>query len=328
MDAAPSIIFPHLGIKIPYFPNSFSIGNFSIAFYGVIIALSMIAAVALILHLAKKSNQCVDDYVDIAIVTIICGIIGARIYYVVFSWDYYKDNLLEIFNLRGGGLALYGSLIAAFIAGFVVCRLKKLQFLRVMDTALPGVVLAQAIGRWANFVNREAFGEYTNNLFAMQIRMTEVNPNSITDLMRENLVTLDGVQYVQVSPTYLYESLWCLLVFVLIMVFRRFQRYNGEVGLWYLGGYALGRAFIEGLRTDALYIGNTGIAASQLLSIALVAGAFTILLINRIRLARKSFVPEFYAVLPEGYVGTKEYARKRKEERKKKRKGNEDENAS
>ncbi len=316
MDSVPSIIFPHLGIEIGYFPNSFSIGNFSIAFYGVIIAIAMIVAVLVILKLAGKTNQSKDEYVDLAIVAIIFGIIGARIYYVLFSLDYYAANPSEILNIRGGGLAVYGGLIGAFIAGFVVCRIKKLKFLRLMDTALPGVLLGQAIGRWANFVNREAFGEYTDSLFAMQIRAAEVNPSSITDLMREHMVTLNGEQYVQVSPTFLYESLWCLVVFVLILVFRKFQQYNGEVGLWYIGGYALGRAWIEGLRTDALYIGHSNIAISQLLSVGLFAGALAILIINRIRINSKAWQPEFSLVLPDGAPGTAAFAEARKKGRK------------
>ena len=318
-SSVPSIIFPHLGIEIGYFPTSFSIGKFSIAYYGVIIAIAMIVAVLVIYRLAKKTNQSGDNYIDLAIIVIICGIIGARIYYVLFSLDYYKDNPGQIFNIRGGGLAIYGGLIAAFIAGYIVCRIKKISYLRVLDTALPGVVLGQCIGRWANFVNREAFGEYTDSLFAMQLRITEVNTDNVTETMIQNLVSKDGVQYVQVSPTFLYESLWCLVVFVLIMIFRKYQRYNGEVALWYLGGYALGRAWIEGLRTDALYIGHSNIPVSQLLSIALVAGSFAILLINRVRLAKKTWEPEFSLVLPDGAPGTTAFAEKLKAEKKAKK---------
>ncbi len=316
MESVPSIIFPHLGIEIGYFPTSFSIGKFSIAFYGVIIAIAMIVAVLVILKLAKKTNQSTDNYIDLAIVVIIFGIIGARIYYVLFSLDYYSANPGQIFNIRGGGLAIYGGLIAAFIAGYITCRIKKIKFLRVVDTAMPGVVLAQAIGRWANFVNREAFGEYTDSLFAMQLRFSEVNTDNVTELMRQNMVQANNVNYIQVSPTFLYESIWCLVVFILIMIFRKYQRYNGEVALWYIGGYALGRAWIEGLRTDALYIGHTNIPVSQLLSIGLVAGALAILLINRIRIARKTWEPEFTLVLPDGAPGTAAYSEKLKADKK------------
>ena len=319
MENVPSIIFPHLGIEIGYFPKSFYIGSLGIAFYGVIIAIAMIVSVLVILKIAGKTNQDKDNYIDLAIVAIIFAIIGARIYYVLFTLDYYLANPAEIINLRGGGLAVYGGLIAAIIAGYVTCRIKRLKFLRVMDTALIGVVLGQAIGRWANFVNREAFGEYTDGLFAMQLRLSEVNPDNVTELMQQNMVTLNGVDYIQVSPTFLYESIWCLVVFVLILVFRKYQRYNGEIALWYAGGYGLGRAWIEGLRTDALYISHSNIPVSQLLSIALVAGAFTILLINRIRLIRKTWDPEFCLVLPEGYPGTKTYSEKVKAEKKEKK---------
>ena len=218
-----------------------------------------------------------------------------------------------------GGMAIYGGVIGGLIAGFVVCKVKKIRFLRAFDTIAPGLVLAQAIGRWGNFFNREAFGEYTDSLFAMQIKYDEVG-GVITDLMRENMVTVDGVQYIQVAPTFLYESAICLLIFILIMIFRRFQQYNGEVSLWYLGSYALARSWIEGMRTDSLMLWNTDIAVSQLLSVAVFAGAFVLLVINRIRLARKSWTPDFELVLSPGAVGTVEYNQKRLAEKKAARK--------
>lgn len=315
-SGAASIIFPHIGISLGYFPNSFQIfGNFSIAFYGLIIAIGMVLAVVVAMRGAKKSHQDTNDYVDLGITVIIFGIIGARIYYVLFTLDYYLANPIEIFNIRGGGLAIYGGVIGGLIAGFVVCKVKKIHFLRAFDTIAPGLVLAQAIGRWGNFFNREAFGEYTDSLFAMQIKYDEVG-GVITDLMRENMVTVDGVQYIQVAPTFLYESAICLLIFILIMIFRRFQQYNGEVSLWYLGSYALARAWIEGMRTDSLMLWNTDIAVSQLLSVAVFAGALVLLVINRVRLARKSWTPEFELVLSPGAVGTVEYNKKRLAEKK------------
>ena len=263
----------------------------------------------------QESNQDTNDYVDLGIAVIIFGIIGARIYYVLFTLDYYLANPAEIINIRGGGMAIYGGVIGGLIAGFVVCKVKKIHFLRAFDTIAPGLVLAQAIGRWGNFFNREAFGEYTDSLFAMQIKYDEVG-GVITDLMRKNMVTVDGVQYIQVAPTFLYESAICLLIFILIIIFRRFQQYNGEVSLWYLGSYALARAWIEGMRTDSLMLWNTNIAVSQLLSVAVFAGAFVLLVINRIRLARKSWVPDFELVLSPGAVGTVEYNKKRLAEKK------------
>lgn len=309
--SVPSIIFPNLGIKIGYFPSAITLfGKFSISFYGIIIAAGMILGVFIAVRNAKKTNQHIDDYIDIAIAAIIGGIIGARLYYVLFSLDYYIENPLEIFNVRGGGLAIYGGIIGGFLAAFIVCRVKKIKYLRVLDTVAPGIVLAQAMGRWGNFMNREAFGEYTNSFFAMQIKADEVG-GIVTDLMRQNMVNVDGIDYIQVAPTFLYESLWCLAVFIILMIFKKYQKYNGQVLLWYLGGYALGRVWIEGLRTDSLYIGHTNIAISQILSLAIVVAAVIILIYNRIRLAKKTWIPDFEYVLSEGMAGTVTYAEQR-----------------
>ena len=313
-----SVIFPNLGITIENLVQSFTIFGYRIAWYGVIIACAMIFAVILTMFLAKKTNQDPDDYIDVAIWSIIFGIIGARAYYVIFSWDEYKDNLIQVFNVRAGGLAIYGGLIAGIITAVVVCKIKKISFLRVFDTAAPGIVLAQAIGRWGNFFNMEAYGGYTDSLFAMQLNYSEAN-GVITDELIDNLVTIDEISYIQVHPTFLYESMWCLVVGILILIFRRFQKYDGEVLLWYIGGYALGRSWIEGLRTDQLLIGNSGIAVSQLLSIALVAGALALLIINRVRLATKQWVPAFSRVLEDGAPGTVQFTQAKADARKAKR---------
>lgn len=313
-----SVIFPNLGITIENLVQSFTVFGYRIAWYGVIIACAMIFAVILTMFLAKKTNQDPDDYIDVAIWSIIFGIIGARAYYVIFSWDEYKDNLIQVFNVRAGGLAIYGGLIAGIITAVVVCKIKKISFLRVFDTAAPGIVLAQAIGRWGNFFNMEAYGGYTDSLFAMQLNYSEAN-GVITDELIDNLVTIDEISYIQVHPTFLYESMWCLVVGILILIFRRFQKYDGEVLLWYIGGYALGRSWIEGLRTDQLLIGNSGIAVSQLLSIALVAGALALLIINRVRLATKQWVPAFSRVLEDGAPGTVQFTQAKTDARKAKR---------
>ena len=313
-----SVIFPNLGITIENLVKSFSVFGISIAWYGVIIACGMILAVALCMFWAKKSNQDIDDYIDIAIWAIIFGLVGARAYYVIFSWDEYKDNLLQVFNIRAGGLAIYGGLIGGIIAAIVVCRIKKISFLRVFDTAAPAIAFAQAIGRWGNFFNMEAYGGYTDNLFAMQLNYDEAS-GVVTDELLENLVTIEEIEYIQVHPTFLYECMWCLVLAILILIFRKYQRYNGEVLLWYIGGYALGRSWIEGLRTDQLLIGNSGIAISQLLSIALVAGALCLLILNRVRLATKQWSPAFSRVLEPGDAGTVEYTQERTAARKAKR---------
>ena len=264
------IAFPNIGIYIPHLPKGITIGGFTIAFYGMIIAAGMLSGLWLACHQAQRTGQKKEVYTDFAIYAIIFSLIGARLYYVVFSWENYKDDLLQIFNTRGGGMAIYGAVIAAVLTAIIYCKVKKYNFFLLADTAVGGLVLGQIIGRYGNFFNREAFGEYTNSLFAMRLRVDQVNPANITELMKSHMTTVDGVQYIQLHPTFLYESLWNILVLVLILVFTTKKKFNGEIFLLYLVGYALGRVWIEGLRTDQLQIGSTGIAVSQVLSGAIV----------------------------------------------------------
>lgn len=266
------IVFPHFGITIPTLPKSIAIGGFSIAFYGMIIACGMVGGLLLARWQAKRTGQNPELYMDFAIWGILFSIIGARIYYVVFSWDSYKDNLWQVFNIRGGGMAIYGSVIAAVITAVVYCRKKKYKFSLFADTAVVGLILGQIIGRYGNFMNREAFGEYTDSLFAMRLKVDEVSASNITTAMREHLITENGTSYIQVHPTFLYESLWNLMVLILMLVYTKHKKFDGEIFLMYLVGYGIGRTWIEGLRTDQLQIGSTGIAVSQVLSAVLVVG--------------------------------------------------------
>lgn len=287
----PSVIFPHLGIQFDHLYTGFNVFGLYIAWYGVIIAIGIIVAAILVYNLARRTGQNADNYIDITIAVVIAAIIGARIYYVVFKWSDYKDNLAEIFNLRHGGLAIYGGIIFGVICGLIVCKIKKISFLQVLDTCAPGIILGQAIGRWGNFINKEAYGGFTDSLFAMQIKYTEAN-GVVTDELVKNMVNIDGIKYIQVHPTFLYESVWCIAVFVLIMIFRKKAKYHGEVSLWYIGGYALGRVWIEGLRTDQLVIGNTGIAVSQLLAFVLFFASLAVIIIMRIYMHKE---PQKYA---------------------------------
>ena len=281
------IAFPNIGIYIPHLPKGITIGGFTIAFYGMIIAAGMLSGLWLACHQALRTGQKKEVYTDFAIYAIIFSLIGARLYYVVFSWENYKDDLLQIFNTRGGGMAIYGAVIAAVLTAIIYCKVKKYNFFLLADTAVGGLVLGQIIGRYGNFFNREAFGEYTNSLFAMRLRVDQVNPANITELMKSHMTTVDGVQYIQVHPTFLYESLWNILVLVLILVFTTKKKFNGEIFLLYLVGYALGRVWIEGLRTDQLQIGSTGIAVSQVLSGAIVIVGVVVWICVRRKLGKK-----------------------------------------
>lgn len=284
------IAFPNLGIFIPELPKGITIGGFTIAFYGIIMAASMMAGLWIACLQAKRTGQNKETYMDFAIYGIIFSLIGARLYYVIFSWDSYKDDLLQIFNTRGGGMALYGSVIAGILTAVIYCRVKKYNFFLLADTAVAGLILGQIIGRYGNFFNREAFGEYTNGLFAMRLKVSEVNPASITDRMREHMQTIDGVSYIQVHPTFLYESLWNVGVLILILVLIKKKKFNGEIFILYMVGYALGRVWIEGLRTDQLQIGSTGIAVSQMLAGVIAVVGTGIWVFVRLCLRRKSVV--------------------------------------
>ena len=281
------IAVPNIGIYIPHLPKGITIGGFTIAFYGMIIAVGMLSGLWLACHQAQRTGQKKEVYTDFAIYAIIFSLIGARLYYVAFSWENYKDDLLQIFNTRGGGMAIYGAVIAAILTAIIYCKVKKYNFFLLADTAVGGLVLGQIIGRYGNFFNREAFGEYTNSLFAMRLRVDQVNPANITELMRSHMTTIDGVQYIQVHPTFLYESLWNILVLVLILVFTTKKKFNGEIFLLYLVGYALGRVWIEGLRTDQLQIGSTGIAVSQVLSGAIVVVGVVVWICVRRKLGKR-----------------------------------------
>ncbi len=258
------IAFPHLGIYLTNVPKNFSIFGFSIALYGLIIGIGIIAGVMWASHESKRVGLGEDLFWDFSIYAVIFCIIGSRIYYVAFSWDYYKDNLLEIFNLRGGGLAIYGTVIMAFVTSFVYTRIKKISLPLFMDTGLQGLLIGQFIGRWGNFTNREAFGQYTDNLLAMRLPIEAVRAHEITESIAAHIT--EGINYIQVHPTFLYESLWNVGLFLLIQLYKKHKRFDGEIALIYLGGYGLGRFWVEGLRTDQLLIPNTTIAVSQVLA--------------------------------------------------------------
>ena len=279
------INFPNLGIYLDHVGKNISIFGFSIAYYGIVIVTGMMIAIWIAQREAKRTGQNPEQYLDLAMIGIAAGILGARIYYVIFAWDYYKDDLLSIFNIRQGGLAIYGGIIGACIAVVIYSRKKKQNFSLLMDTASMSIVFGQIMGRWGNFFNREAFGDYTNNLFAMQLPVSAVRANEITQKMWDHVVTVNGVEYIQVHPTFLYESLWNVGVLLFLFWFRKRKKFNGDVFLMYLIGYGLGRIWIEGLRTDQLLLPVVGLPVSQLLSGCLVVGCTILVVWKRKKLS-------------------------------------------
>lgn len=275
-----SINFPNLGIHLEHVGQKISIFGFDIAYYGIIIGIGILTGLLMAVWEAKRTKQNPETYYDLALYAVIFSIIGARMYYVLFSWDMYKNDLLSIFNLREGGLAIYGGVIAAMITVFVFSRVKKISFGLLVDTAGLGLILGQIIGRWGNFFNREAFGEYTNNLFAMQLPVDAVRASDITEKMREHMEVINGIEFIQVHPTFLYESVWNIGVLIVLLLWRKHKKFNGEICLMYLFGYGIGRFWVEGLRTDQLQFSN-GIAVSQVLAAVLVVVSVVWILIGR-----------------------------------------------
>ncbi len=286
MLAASDIRFVHLGISIDHIRKSISVFGFPIAFYGIIIGIGMMAGILIACRDAKRRGQDPELYLDFAIYAIIFSIIGARIYYVVFDWDQYRNNLLQIFNIRAGGLAIYGGVIGGVLTLLCFSRIRKQSFVSMGDTAVLGLITGQIIGRWGNFFNCEAFGGYTDGLLAMRIRRALVNENMISQELIDHLIVENGVEFIQVHPTFLYESLWNLGVLLFMLWYRKHKKFDGEMICIYLLGYGLGRAWIEGLRTDQLKFFSTQIPVSQALSVLLVAVSASVLLINYIKRKR------------------------------------------
>ncbi|MGN0325100.1 MAG: prolipoprotein diacylglyceryl transferase [Lachnospiraceae bacterium] len=280
-----SIAFPNLGIYLENVPKNFTVFGFTIALYGVIIGIGMFVAVSLVVYMAQKAGYKQDDFYDLALTLIICGIIGARLYYVIFSWEDYKDNLLSILNIRQGGLAIYGGVIAGFIALCVFCKIKKMKILAVADLAILGVLTGQIFGRWGNFTNRECFGGYTDGLFAMRLPLAAVRSSDLTPDILEHIA--EGTNYIQVHPTYLYESMANLVLLILILLFWKKKKFDGEMMLCYFGGYGIIRFFVEGLRTDSLLLPATNIAVSQLLGILLFVVSLALWVVMRVKQYQK-----------------------------------------
>lgn len=271
----PEIWFPHLNIEIMHLDRvAFSIGDFAVYWYGIFIALAFLIGLQVAVYNAKKNDFDENLYYDFIPIGMICGIIGARAYYVLFSFSYYKDHINEIFSLRDGGLGIYGGIILSAIALYIFARVKKVNFARLCDYAVPGVAIGQAIGRLGNFFNKEAFGGYTDNIFAMRIR-TDV-ASFIPDGMP--ILNFNGIDYIQVHPTFLYEGVLDVSIFIFLMIMMKRKKFDGQIVLLYICLYSFGRFFIESLRQDQLMFFN--IPISMLVSFIAFFTAVTLIVIN------------------------------------------------
>lgn len=262
-----NVTFPHLGLEFNINPVAFSIGNFHVYWYGIIIAAGFLLALIYASFSCKKMNIDINHLFDVVIVGLIAGVIFARLFYVVFyPGDKYWKNPLEIFQIHDGGLAIYGGIIGAVVFGSLMAKLRKLKVTAVLDIAALGFLIGQCVGRWGNFINQEAFGSATELPWGMHSENTAA--------------VVDG----NVHPCFLYESLLCLLGFVLLHFFtRRFRRYDGQTFLLYIVWYGACRFFIEGLRTDSLIIPGTGLRVSQVIAAACVVAGIILLVLFRHR---------------------------------------------
>lgn len=281
-----TIAFPNIGLELNNVGSSITVFGYEIAFYGMIIGTGILIGLLLAVQEAKRTNQNPDHYYDLVLYGVVVSIIGARLYYVAFSWSDYKDNLIQILNIRQGGLAIYGGVIGAVLTAYVYARVKKLSTLQILDTVAPSLIVGQAIGRWGNFFNREAFGEYTDSLLAMRLPLDAVRSNDVTELMLANVVVIDGMEFIQVHPTFFYESMWNVGVLILLLLYRKHKKFNGEVFLLYLAGYGAGRFWIEGLRTDQLVMSN-GMAVSQVLAGILVLVSIVAIAVVRTKMKKQ-----------------------------------------
>lgn len=272
------ISFPNLGID-PFrvTQNALEFGNFRITWYGVIITLGIILAVVCVLYRRKQEGISTDDILDYAIFSIFSAIIGARAYYVLTTLDTgnYK-SFYDVIAIWEGGLAIYGGLIGGILAILIVSCVKKIDCRKILDMAAPGVLLGQAIGRWGNFVNAEAYGTLKEFDFLGHVVQTP-NAADLPWVMGIQSTATSAPLYVH--PTFLYESLWTLMGFILLSLYYKHKKFNGQIVLMYAVWYGLGRMFIEGFRTDSLYVGNVRI--SQLLALACVVFGTILLIVGR-----------------------------------------------
>lgn len=288
------IFFPFLG-NDNIFTNGISIDrvafripgtDFVIYWYGLLIGIGLLLGVIYAFKNMRKFGIDSDRALDASMAGFIAAIIGARLYFVLFSWDNYKDNLLDIFKFRDGGLAIYGGLIGAVIVGGLVARIRKLRVTPLLDLAGMAFLIGQGIGRWGNFFNQEAYGTVTTLPWGM------TSEKIITGLKDYTMISSYSNTDLVAHPCFLYESLWCLLGFLLLHLYKKHRKFDGEIFLMYIGWYGFGRFIIEGLRTDSLYLGN--LRVSQLVAGTCVLASVILILVFRGMVKRSGDYQFFY----------------------------------
>lgn len=291
------VYFDGLGLSFDLPSVAFSIGNYDVHWYGIIIAFGFTLAVIYGGRMAYKWKMSLDGMTDVLIWGTILGIICARIYYVIFEWDYYAAHPGEIIAIWNGGIAIYGGIIGALIGAAIGCKIGKIDFRNLLDLGALGLLIGQGIGRWGNFFNQEAFGANTDTAL---FRMWSVKIRD-TLIMTQDSLAAKGMEVdpsKPVHPTFLYESVWCLVLFlVLHYIVTKHRKFKGEIFILYGIFYGMERMVVEGMRTDSLYVGNTTIRVSQILS-AVVMVIFTAWLITLFVKLKKGTLPQRYVIDP------------------------------
>ena len=290
----PDIIFPNLGITLETLNRvAFSIFGFEIYWYAIFVTTGIIAGVFFGAYFApKRTGQNPELYTDFALWVIPACIVGARLWYVIFTWNE-NYTFADIFAVRGGGLAIHGVIAAAVITALIYTKAKKLNFLNFADTGIVGLIIGHVIGRFGNFINREAFGGYYTGLFAMEIRLDQVhNINTVTSEMLDNQIIREYagtvVQYISVHPTFFYEAAANFALFIFLNLYRKHKKFNGELLAYYFLCYGITRFFIEGLRTDQLTFFGTGLPTAQIVSVLMASAGLAWLVYGFVKLRKTS----------------------------------------
>lgn len=281
-----AIHFPNIGIHLEYVPRLLQTYGFQISIYGMLLAVGMLLGAAYVVVLAKRANQNPNDYLDMIILAGIGAAAGGHLFYVLLHMEVLRADMSQLWNFRNGGFILYGALLGGCLMVLLFCVVKKCSLWKAADIICMGALLVQITGRLGNFFNRECFGDYTDTLLAMQIPADFVRPAEMTALMEEKKTFIEGTAFVQVHPAFLYEALWCLLLFLFLMKYRHIRKFSGEIFAVYLLGYSLGRIWIEGLRADRVLIPGTYLPISQVIAAVLIVICALWVLIGRY-MARK-----------------------------------------
>jgi len=283
MESMPQAYFVNLGIEIHNLPRVFvSVFGVNIYWYAVIVSLGFALGLLYAYMEAKKIGEDPSFYIDMFFPVFVGAIVGARLYFVLFNWNIYAANPLSVFNTRSGGLAIYGGILGGTLAAFLFTKVKRYNFRILADVTTPGLLLGQAIGRWGNFFNREAFGGYTDSLFALRYMASDVT--FIPASVYETMITINGVDYIQIQPMFLYEFMANMVLFALLCLYKRRKAFDGEVALLYFLGYGIIRSFTESFRTDQLTLFNTNIPVSQALAILMILISLALIVRVRVRL--------------------------------------------